>query len=198
MNDILYIFLFTSCYISIIPFTSIFHAITIFTNHIVHYINELCYFINRHPGLYPFLHTINIIHLVFLRFNDVPRIHVFICPTIHCYKGMSITFDDTCMRIPILNGTMFYFVIIFYIPFLFQLIVYIYYRFIVHFPIGLDFLFITFTILLHLLLSWTTGQVGLGVGSWPSNRATEGSNPKGTRLYFVILLKNEEKIFDWH
>ena len=23
-----------------------------------------------------------------------------------------------------------------------------------------------------------TGQVGLGVGSWPSNRATEGSNPK--------------------
>ena len=43
-----------------------------------------------------------------------------------------------------------------------------------------------------------TGQVGLGVGSWPSNRATEGSNPKGTRLYFVILLKNVEKIFDWH
>ena len=40
--------------------------------------------------------------------------------------------------------------------------------------------------------------VGLGVGSWPSNRATEGSNPKGTRLYFVILLKNVEKIFDWH
>ena len=37
-----------------------------------------------------------------------------------------------------------------------------------------------------------------GVGSWPSNRATEGSNPKGTRLYFVILLKNVEKIFDWH
>ena len=23
-----------------------------------------------------------------------------------------------------------------------------------------------------------TGQVGLGVGSWPSNRATEGSNSK--------------------
>ena len=43
-----------------------------------------------------------------------------------------------------------------------------------------------------------SGQVGLGVGSWPSNRATEGSNPKGTRLYFVILLKNVEKIFDWH
>ena len=43
-----------------------------------------------------------------------------------------------------------------------------------------------------------TGQVGLAVGSWPSNRATEGSNPKGTRLYFVILLKNEEKIFDCH
>ena len=35
--------------------------------------------------------------------------------------------------------------------------------------------------------------VGLVVGSWPSNRATEGSNPKGTRLYFVILLKNVEK-----
>ena len=44
----------------------------------------------------------------------------------------------------------------------------------------------------------TTGQVGLVVGSWPSNRATEGSTPKGTRLYFVILLKNVEKIFDWH
>ena len=44
--------------------------------------------------------------------------------------------------------------------------------------------------------SWLTGQVGLGVGLWPSNRATEGSNPKGTRLYFVILLKNVEKIFD--
>ena len=43
-----------------------------------------------------------------------------------------------------------------------------------------------------------TGQVGLGVGSWPSNRATEGSNPKGIRLYFVTLLKNVEKIFDWH
>ena len=43
-----------------------------------------------------------------------------------------------------------------------------------------------------------TGQVGLGVGSWLSNRATEGSNPKGTRLYFVILLQNVEKISDWH
>ena len=38
-----------------------------------------------------------------------------------------------------------------------------------------------------------TGQVGLGVGSWPSNRATEGSNPEGTRLYFVILLKECRK-----
>ena len=37
-----------------------------------------------------------------------------------------------------------------------------------------------------------------GVGSWPSNRATERSNPKGIRLYFVILLKNVEQIFDWH
>ena len=36
------------------------------------------------------------------------------------------------------------------------MIIYIYYRFIVRFPIGLDFLFITFTILLHLLLSWTS------------------------------------------
>ena len=33
-------------------------------------------------------------------------------------------------------------------------LIYIYYRFIVHFPIELDFLFITFTFLLHLLLSW--------------------------------------------
>ena len=43
-----------------------------------------------------------------------------------------------------------------------------------------------------------TGQVGLVVGSWPCNRATEGSNPKRTRLYFVILFKNVEKMFDWH
>ena len=28
--------------------------------------------------------------------------------------------------------------------------------------------------------------------------AIEGSNPKRTRLYFVILLNNVEKIFDWH
>ena len=55
-------------------------------------------------------------------------------------------------------------------------------------------------ILVNIFGQWTlfTGQVSLGVGSWPSNRATEGSNPKGTRLYFVILLKNVEIIFDWH
>ena len=29
-------------------------------------------------------------------------------------------------------------------------------------------------------------------------RATEGSNHKGTRLYFVILLNNVEKIFHCH
>ena len=29
-----------------------------------------------------------------------------------------------------------------------------------------------------LALWMSTGQVGLVVGSWPSNRATEGSNPK--------------------
>ena len=33
---------------------------------------------------------------------------------------------------------------------------FIYYRFIVRFPIGLDSLFITFTFLLYLLLSWTS------------------------------------------
>ena len=44
-----------------------------------------------------------------------------------------------------------------------------------------------------LVVCFVTGQVGLGVGSWPSNRATEGSNPKETLLYFVILLKNVEK-----
>ena len=32
-----------------------------------------------------------------------------------------------------------------------------------------------------------SGQVVLGVGSWLSNRATEGSNPRGTRLYFIFL-----------
>ena len=36
--------------------------------------------------------------------------------------------------------------------------IYIYYRFVVHFLIGLDFLFITFTFLLHLLLSWTSSS----------------------------------------
>ena len=51
-------------------------------------------------------------------------------------------------------------------------------------------------ILISVLLHDYTGQVGLGVGSWPSNRATEGSNPKSTLLYFVILLTNVEKIFD--
>ena len=45
----------------------------------------------------------------------------------------------------------------------------------------------------NVYLHHLTGQVGLVVGSWPSNRATEGSNPKGTRLYFVILLKNVKK-----
>ena len=45
---------------------------------------------------------------------------------------------------------------------------------------------------------YDNGQVGLRVESWPCNRATEGSNPMGTRLYFVILLKNVEKIFGWH
>ena len=34
--------------------------------------------------------------------------------------------------------------------------IYIYYRFIVRFPIVLDFLFITFTFLFYLLLSWTS------------------------------------------
>ena len=34
--------------------------------------------------------------------------------------------------------------------------IYIYYRFIVRFPIGFDFLFITLTFLLHFLLSWTS------------------------------------------
>ena len=42
INHILYIFLFTLCYISIIPFTSIFHTVTMFTNHTFYYINVLC------------------------------------------------------------------------------------------------------------------------------------------------------------
>ena len=40
---------------------------------------------------------------------------------------------------------------------------------------------------------WVDRTSWSGVGSWPSNRTTEG-----TRLYFVILLQNVEKIFDWH
>ena len=123
INHILYIFLFTLYYISVVPFASIFHTVTMFTNHTFYYVNVLCYYINRHPQLYPFLHTIIIIHLDILRFKDIPCIHVFICPTIHCCRGVSISFDVTCMPIPILNGTMFYIVIICYIPFLLQIIV---------------------------------------------------------------------------
>ena len=53
---------------------------------------------------------------------------------------------------------------------------------------------LSLSVLLEDMLSLSlSGQVGLGVGSWPSNRAIEGSNPKGTRLYFVILLNNVEK-----
>ena len=33
-------------------------------------------------------------------------------------------------------------------------------------------------LLMDLFVLCVTGQVGLGVGLWPSNRATEGSNPK--------------------
>ena len=44
INYVLYIFLLTLCYISIIPFTSIFHSVTMFTSHIVYDINVLCYF----------------------------------------------------------------------------------------------------------------------------------------------------------
>ena len=49
--------------------------------------------------------------------------------------------------------------------------------------------------LLYIILSYASPSrtSGLGVGSWPSNRATEGSNPKGTRLYFVVLPKNVEQ-----
>ena len=36
---------------------------------------------------------------------------------------MSISFDETCMRIPILNGTLFYLVIICYISFLLKIVV---------------------------------------------------------------------------
>ena len=42
-------------------------------------------------------------------------------------------------------------------------------------------------------LSPLTGQVGLGVGLCPSNRVTEGSNPKGTRLYFRDLTQECRK-----
>ena len=59
-------------------------------------------------------------------------------------------------------------------------------------------LFINIIIITIFYSCQETEQVGLGVGSWPCNRATEESNPKGARLYFVILLKNFEKIFDWH
>ena len=123
INHSLYIFLFTLCYISIISSTSVLHTVTMFTNHTFYYINVLCYFINHHLRLYLYLYTIIIIHLVILRFNDVPCIHVFICPTIHCCRGMSISFDETCMTIPILNGTMFCIFIICYIPFLLQITV---------------------------------------------------------------------------
>ena len=76
-------------------------------------------------------------------------------------------------------------------------IIYIYYRFIARFPIGLDFLFITFTILLHLLLSWTSS---LSISSsaiststlsnrlsWSSNRSSAFNSILHTFLHPVLI-----------
>ena len=74
----------------------------------------------------------------------------------------------------------------------------IYYRFIVRFPIGLDFLFITFTFLLHLLLSWTSS---LSISSsaisastlpnhvffWSSNRFSAFNSILHTLLHPVLI-----------
>ena len=68
------------------------------------------------------------------------------------------------------------------------------------FPVLQNYNVIIFRAITHwnTLLYSESEQFSLGVGSWPSNQATKGSYPKGTRLYFIILLKNVEKIFDWH
>ena len=46
---------------------------------------------------------------------------------------------------------------------------------------------------------WCTGQVGLRVGSWPSNLTNAGSPPSEfDYTSCMILLKNVEYILDWH
>ena len=65
--------------------------------------------------------------------------------------------------------------------------------YIVRFPIGLDFLFITFTFLLHLLLSWTSS---LTISSSAISASTLSNHvflglPTGllpSTLYFIHLL----------
>ena len=76
--------------------------------------------------------------------------------------------------------------------------IYIYYWFIVRFPIGLDFLFITFTIFLHLLLSWTsslsissspisTSTLSKPRLSWSSNRSSAFNSILHTFLHPVLI-----------
>ena len=70
----------------------------------------------------------------------------------------------------------------------------IYYRFIVRFPIGLDYPFITFIFLFHLLLSWTSS---LSISSsaisastclsWSSNRSSAFNSILHTILHPVLI-----------
>ena len=62
---------------------------------------------------------------------------------------------------------------------------YIYYRFIVHFPMGLEFLFITF--LLHLLLSWTSS---LSISSSAISASTLSNH-----VFLGLLLKVFQPVF---
>ena len=68
--------------------------------------------------------------------------------------------------------------------------VYIHYRLIVRFPIGLDFLFITFTFLLHILLSWTS-SLSIGIStptlSWSSKRSSAFNSILHTFLHQVLI-----------
>ena len=76
----------------------------------------------------------------------------------------------------------------------------IYYRFIVRFPVGLDFLFITFTFLLHSLLSWTSS---LSISSSAISTSTLSNHvfldlptgPLPSTLYYIHLFTQSSSPF---
>ena len=77
------------------------------------------------------------------------------------------------------------------ILYIMNLILYIYYRFIIHFPIGFDFLFTTY--FLHFFLSWTSSCHGhLPVMdiflSWTSSLSISNSAISASTLYNHVLV----------